>query len=127
MRSRGPPAVQVPWCQQNTWQVHAMVTVEKLRPDLPADIGGTPGGTFGGISEYLGLMAGCWAQVRTRSHCFLVDQGICCECGLPCVHVLLQFIYCEVLRIAAMWWRCLAVEFLSHLSFTALPCPAVPG
>jgi len=53
---------EVPWSQQNTWQVHAMVTVEKLRPDLPGNIGGTPGGTFGGISDYLSLMSDCWAQ-----------------------------------------------------------------
>jgi hypothetical protein len=45
-------------------QVHAMVTgPEHLRPDVPADIGVTPGGTFGGITAYLELMRACWAQV----------------------------------------------------------------
>lgn len=53
---------EVPWHQQNTWQVHAMVTVEHLRPDIPADIAATPGSTFGGISAYLELMRACWAQ-----------------------------------------------------------------
>lgn len=36
---------------------------EHLRPDVPADIGVTPGGTFGGITAYLELMRVCWAQV----------------------------------------------------------------
>lgn len=41
-----------------------MVTVEHLRPDIPADIGASPGSTFGGIEAYLELMKACWAQVR---------------------------------------------------------------
>jgi serine/threonine protein kinase len=53
---------EVPWHQQNTWQVHAMVTVEHLRPDIPADVAVSPGGTFGGIAAYLELMKACWAQ-----------------------------------------------------------------
>jgi hypothetical protein len=72
-------------------QVHAMVTgPEHLRPDVPADIGVTPGGTFGGITAYLELMRACWAQVSvttlaldqpgTRCSLFSDDlQPLCCE------------------------------------------------
>ena len=39
-----------------------MVTVESLRPDLPADAESLPGGTFTGLAEYVALMKGCWDQ-----------------------------------------------------------------
>lgn len=39
-----------------------MVTVERLRPDLPSDLNALPGGSFAGMPEYLGLMQGCWDQ-----------------------------------------------------------------
>lgn len=53
---------EVPWSQQNTWQVHAMVTVEHMRPDLPVDVATTSGGTFGDMKDYLALMSDCWSQ-----------------------------------------------------------------
>ena len=40
-----------------------MVTVEKLRPDIPDDLASIPGGTFGQSRAYLDLMKDCWAQV----------------------------------------------------------------
>ena len=39
-----------------------MVTVERLRPDLPSDLDAVPGGSFAGMPEYLALMQGCWDQ-----------------------------------------------------------------
>lgn len=57
--------LQVPRSQQNTWQVHAMVTVHHLRSDIPDEINATSSGTFGGIQDYLALMSECWAQVRS--------------------------------------------------------------
>ena len=43
-------------------QVHAMVTVEKLRPDIPPEAQALPGGGFAGLAEYVDLMRSCWAQ-----------------------------------------------------------------
>lgn len=54
-----------------------MVTVEHLRPDVPADIAVTPGGTFGGISAYLELMRTCWAQVRSVPVTLCISQWNC--------------------------------------------------
>ena len=42
-----------------------MVTVEKLRPDIPPDADGLPGGAFAGLGEYVNLMKACWAQDAT--------------------------------------------------------------
>ena len=39
-----------------------MVTVEKLRPDIPAEAEALPGGGFAGLGEYVDLMRACWAQ-----------------------------------------------------------------
>ena len=46
-------------------QVHAMVTVEKLRPDIPPEVDELPGGAFAGLGEYVNLMKACWAQDAT--------------------------------------------------------------
>ena len=39
-----------------------MVTVEKLRPDIPPEVDELPGGAFAGLAEYIDLMKACWAQ-----------------------------------------------------------------
>ncbi len=42
-----------------------MVTVEKLRPDIPPEVDELPGGAFAGLGEYVNLMQACWAQDAT--------------------------------------------------------------
>lgn len=52
---------QVPWHDSGPWQVVAMVTEGKQRPEVP-QAAALPCGDFPGLAEYVALMRDCWAQ-----------------------------------------------------------------
>lgn len=60
---------QVPWHDSGPWQVVAMVTEGKQRPDIPPATS-LPCGDFPGLGEYVALMRDCWAQDAAKRPTF---------------------------------------------------------
>lgn len=53
----------VPWPDHGPWQVVAMITEGRQRPEIPKhSMDSLPGGTFMEMSKYTELMEVCWAQ-----------------------------------------------------------------
>jgi len=52
----------VPWPDHGPWQVVAMITEGRQRPEIPTSMDQLKGGSFPGIDEYTALMKDCWHQ-----------------------------------------------------------------